>query len=113
LRQKRQAQSNDEGYKCETVAQNGGMGKLQLKFRLGHGHFTSPLFAIYCCQVYIIASSTSQQRELRSPTKTSPLFGHSTQMLASSLAGADNVGFNPLYQIGAPRSIQLALKLHF
>jgi hypothetical protein len=47
------------------------------------------------------------------PTKTSPLFGHSTQMLASSLAGADNVGFNPLYQIGAPRSIQLALKLHF
>jgi hypothetical protein len=30
-------------------------------------------------------------------TLTSPLFGHSTQMLASSLAGADNAGFNPLY----------------
>jgi hypothetical protein len=44
---------------------------------------------------------------------TSPLFGHSTQTLASSLAGADNAGFNPLYQIGGPRSIQLALKLSF
>ena len=44
---------------------------------------------------------------------TSPLFGQSTQMLASSLAGADNAGFNPLYQIGGPRSIQLALKLQF
>jgi hypothetical protein len=42
---------------------------------------------------------------------SSPLFGYSTQMLASSLAGADNAGFNPLYQIGGPRSIQLALKL--
>jgi hypothetical protein len=44
---------------------------------------------------------------------TSPLFGHSTQTLASSLAGADNAGFDPLYQIGGPRSIQLALKLSF
>jgi hypothetical protein len=46
-------------------------------------------------------------------TLTSPLFGQSTQMLASSLAGGDNAGFNPLYQIGGPRSIQLALKLQF
>lgn len=44
---------------------------------------------------------------------TSPLFGQSTQTLASSLAGADDAGFNPLYQIGGPRSIQLALKLQF
>ena len=44
---------------------------------------------------------------------TDPLFGQSTQMLASSLAGLDNAGFNPLYQIGGPRSIQLALKLQF
>ena len=43
----------------------------------------------------------------------SPLFGYSTQTLASSLAGLQNSGFNPLYQIGGPRSIQLALKLHF
>jgi hypothetical protein len=43
-----------------------------------------------------------------------PLFGRSTQMLASSLgAGGANGGFNALYQIGGPRSIQLALKLLF
>jgi len=45
---------------------------------------------------------------------TSPLFGQSTQMLASFLgSGGANGGFNPLYQIGGPRSIQLALKLQF
>jgi len=45
---------------------------------------------------------------------TSPLFGRSTQTLASSLgSGGANSGFNPLYQIGGPRSIQLALKLQF
>jgi hypothetical protein len=43
-----------------------------------------------------------------------PLFGHSTETLASSLgSGGANGGFNPLYQIGGPRSIQLALKLQF
>jgi Carboxypeptidase regulatory-like domain/TonB dependent receptor len=45
---------------------------------------------------------------------TSPLFGHSTQTLATSLgSGGANGGFSPLYQIGGPRSIQLALKLAF
>jgi hypothetical protein len=44
---------------------------------------------------------------------TSPLFGQSAQTLASSLAGGVGAGFNPLYQIGGPRSIQLALKLVF
>jgi len=44
---------------------------------------------------------------------TTPLFGYATQTLASSLAGADGAGFNPLYQIGGPRSVQLALKLQF
>lgn len=45
---------------------------------------------------------------------TSPLFGRSTQTLADSLgSGGANGGFNPLYQIGGPRSIQLALKLQF
>lgn len=42
-------------------------------------------------------------------------FGLSTQMLGASLSG-QNVGgggFSPLYQIGGPRSIQLALKLMF
>jgi hypothetical protein len=45
---------------------------------------------------------------------TSPLFGRSTQTLANSLGlGGANGGFNPLYQIGGPRSIQFALKLQF
>ena len=45
---------------------------------------------------------------------TDPLFGQSTKTLASSLgSGGANGGFNPLYQIGGPRSIQLALKLEF
>ena len=51
-----------------------------------------------------------------SPTNslTSPLFGRSTQTLANGLgSGGANGGFNPLYQIGGPRSIQLALKLQF
>jgi len=46
----------------------------------------------------------------------SPQFGQSTQMLGQSLSGQFGVGaggFNPLYQIGGPRSIQLALKLSF
>jgi hypothetical protein len=44
----------------------------------------------------------------------SPLFGRSTQMLASSLgSGGPRGGLNPLYQVGGPRSIQLALRLEF
>jgi hypothetical protein len=45
---------------------------------------------------------------------TSPLFGQATQMLGSSLgSGGQSGGLNPLYQIGGPRSAQLALKLQF
>jgi hypothetical protein len=41
-------------------------------------------------------------------------FGLSTQVLSNTLgSGGANGGFNPLYQIGGPRSIQLALKLQF
>jgi Carboxypeptidase regulatory-like domain/TonB dependent receptor-like, beta-barrel len=45
---------------------------------------------------------------------TSSQFGYSTATLASSLGpGGANGGLSPLYQIGGPRSIQLALKLQF
>jgi hypothetical protein len=44
---------------------------------------------------------------------TDPLFGYSIATLASSLGSGGNGGLNPLYQIGGPRSIQLALKLQF
>ena len=47
-------------------------------------------------------------------TLTNALFGRSTQTLANGLGtGGANGGFSPLYQIGGPRSIQLALKLQF
>jgi len=51
-----------------------------------------------------------------SPTNylSSPLFGQATQTLNTYLgSGGQGGGLNPLYQIGGPRSIQLALKLQF
>jgi hypothetical protein len=45
---------------------------------------------------------------------SSAFFGRSTSMLGRSLgAGGASGGLNPLYQVGGPRSIQLALKLSF
>ena len=45
---------------------------------------------------------------------TSSLFGQSQQMFGKSLgSGGVNGGFNPLYQIGGPRSLQFALRLQF
>jgi hypothetical protein len=45
----------------------------------------------------------------------SPFFGHSIQTLNQGLSGATSStgGFSPLYQIGGPRSGQLAVKLLF
>ena len=41
-------------------------------------------------------------------------FGYSTQMVSQSLGrGGVNAGLNPLYQVGGPRSIQLALRIAF
>jgi hypothetical protein len=45
---------------------------------------------------------------------SSPQFGQATQMLGASLgSGGQYGGLNPLYQIGGPRSVQLALKVLF
>ncbi len=45
---------------------------------------------------------------------TSPQFGFSMQTLNSDLgSGGQSGGLNPLYQIGGPRSVQLALKQQF
>lgn len=47
-------------------------------------------------------------------TPLRPTFGQATETLAQSLGGGGSAGgFNPLFQIGGPRSIQLALKLMF
>jgi hypothetical protein len=44
----------------------------------------------------------------------SGFFGHSTSMLGRSLGSAGtNGGLSPLYQLGGPRWVQLALKLQF
>ena len=44
----------------------------------------------------------------------SPTFGFSTSMFGRSLGNGGTLGgFNPLYQIGGPRSIQFSLKLGF
>jgi Carboxypeptidase regulatory-like domain/TonB dependent receptor len=54
--------------------------------------------------------------DLASPSALNPQFGTSAQMLGQSLGGSAGFGagaFNPLYQIGGPRSIQFALKLMF
>jgi hypothetical protein len=53
--------------------------------------------------------------DLQSPAGINPQFGQSTQMLGQSLAGGGlGAGaFDPLYQLGGPRSIQFALKLFF
>ncbi len=47
-------------------------------------------------------------------TLGAPFFGESTSMFGASLgSGGGFGGFSPLYQVGGPRSIQLALKLIF
>jgi hypothetical protein len=57
--------------------------------------------------------------DLNSPTSLNPQFGQSQATLAQSLSGAASAqsagsgAFSSLYQIGGPRSIQLALKLKF
>lgn len=73
--------------------------RLKLQFRaemfnlLNHPNFGPPL------------------TDISNPTQ----FGQTTQMLGQSLGGGNlgGGGFNPLYQIGGPRSIQLGLKLLF
>jgi hypothetical protein len=57
--------------------------------------------------------------DLGSPQALLSQFGQSQTMLGQSLSGAGQFGsvgngsFSPLYQIGGPRSVQLALKLQF
>ena len=56
----------------------------------------------------------SPQNYLTAGRQPNPLFGQATQTLASYLgSGGQSGGLNPLYQMGGPRSIQLALKLQF
>jgi hypothetical protein len=53
--------------------------------------------------------------DIQLPSAVNPLFGLSTQMLGQSLAGGfiGAGAFDPLFQLGGPRSVQLALKFFF
>jgi len=89
-----------------------GFGAWQADFALQRQfHITERLGLIFRGEFFNIFNHPNFGSPIN--TLTSPLFGQSTQMLASSLAGGFNAGFSPLYQIGGPRSIQLALKLQF
>jgi hypothetical protein len=80
---------------------------LQRRFRVGGA--ASVLFRVESFNVFNTPSFSSPNNNL-----TDPLFGHSTQTLANALgSGGANGGLSPLYQIGGPRSIQLALRLEY
>ena len=90
-----------------------GIGAWQAELALArHFHLTEKLGLRFQAEFFNIFNHP----EFGGPNNTlnSPLFGQSTQTLACSLGfGGANGGFNPLYQVGGPRSIQLALKLLF
>jgi len=90
-----------------------GVGATQIYLALQRQfHFTERVGLTFRSEFFNLFNNPN----FGSPTNTltSPLFGYSTQMLASFLgSGGANGGFSPLYQIGGPRSIQLALKLEF
>jgi hypothetical protein len=72
----------------------------------------APSLLMMCLTCTLTVSSAMKRRSAIS--LTSALFGRSTQMLAYELGAGGQIGvFNPLYQIGGPRSIQLAMKLEF
>lgn len=90
-----------------------GLGATQADVALQRQfHFTEKVglcFRAECFNIFNHPNFGSPNNDL-----TSPLFGYSTQTLASSLgSGGANGGFNPLYQIGGPGSIQLAVNLQF
>jgi hypothetical protein len=68
-------------------------------------------------QLRVEAFNVFNQVSFGLPTNTlsSGLFGQPTRTLASSLGagGVSGGGFSPLYQVGGPRSIQVAVRVHF
>jgi hypothetical protein len=80
---------------------------LQRRFRVAGA--ANVLFRIEAFNVFNTPNFASPNNNI-----TDPLFGRSTQSLANALgSGGANGGLSPLYQIGGPRSIQLALRLEY
>jgi hypothetical protein len=86
--------------------------RVQLQFKaeafnaLNHANFGDPTSSDLQAGIFVQAANL-----FIPPAAT---FGTSTNMLGRRLgAGGNAGGFNPLYQIGGPRSIQLSLKLSF
>lgn len=78
-------------------------------------HLREPLSLQFRAELFNILNHPNfgdPDGNLFSPSFGNPVFGVSTKMLARSL-NANGSGLNPLYQIGGPRSVQLALKLFF
>ncbi len=80
---------------------------LQRRFRVAGA--ANVLFRIEAFNVFNTPNFASPNNNI-----TDPLFGRSTQSLANALgSGGANGGLSPLYQLGGPRSIQLALRLEY
>jgi hypothetical protein len=95
-----------------------GFGAWQVDFALRRQfHVTERIRLQFRGEFFNVFNHPNFGDPLRGSVFTSisnPLFGVSTQTLASSLgSGGASGGLNPLYQVGGPRSIQLALKLTF
>jgi hypothetical protein len=80
-------------------------------------HRDIPIGASVKAQLRVETFNLFNQTNLGAPANilASGLFGQSTQTLASSFGtgGVAGGGFSPLYQVGGPRSVQLAVRLQF
>jgi hypothetical protein len=101
-----------QGTLGRNVLRGFGMSQVDLALRRD-----LPIRGSVRAQLRVEAFNLFNQVSFAMPTNalSSGLFGQATRTLASSLGAGGVVGggLNPLYQVGAPRSIQLAVRLQF
>ena len=80
-------------------------------------HRDIPIHGGVRAQLRVESFNLFNQVSFGAPTNalSSGLFGQATRTLANSLGAGGIVGggLNPLYQVGGPRSIQLAVRIQF